>query len=79
MAKNKSYILKIESLTGKEVTRDQHEILDDEGWNVQEVRALYAIVRVGKDGAEIMDDGYRSIEEIQRSWPTAKLPPRDST
>lgn len=74
MARNSYYILKVDSFAGDEVIRDQHEILDEDSWNMRDIEALYAIVRVGKDGAEIIDDGYRSFEEVQRSWPKAKLP-----
>ena len=79
MGRNRYYILKIDSFTGKDVTRDQNEILDEEGWNVQEVSALYAIIRVGDDGAKIIDDGYRSLEEVQESWPKAVSPLSDSS
>ena len=71
MKKTKTYILKIECLDGNDVTRSHHEILDENGWNVQEVNALYAIVCVGPQGAEIVDDGYRTLEEAQQSWPEA--------
>ena len=71
MKKTKSYILRIASLDGNDVSRSHHEILDEDGWNVQEVDALYAIVCVGSQGAEIIDDGYRTVEEAQRSWPEA--------
>lgn len=72
MPRHKYYILKIDSYTGDDTTRDQHEILDEDGWN-QEIPALYAIVRIAKDGASIADDGYRSIAEAQKSWPEALL------
>lgn len=72
MRRNTYHILKIDSFTGDDVTRNQHEILDEEGWNVQEIDALYAVIRVGGNGAEIVDDGYRSIDEIKQSWPEAK-------
>jgi len=74
MPRGKYYILQVDSYTGDDTTRDQHEILDEEGWNMQEIPALYVIVRVDKDGAEIVDDGYRSIEEAQESWPKAAAP-----
>jgi len=76
MGRNRYHILKIDSFTGDDVIRDQHQILDEEGWNVREIGALYAVIHVGREGAEIIDDGYRSIEEIQRSWPKAALPAR---
>lgn len=80
MPRHKYYILQIDSYTGNDTTRDQHEILDEEGWNLQEIPALYVIVRVAKDGAEIADDGYRSIDEAQKAWPAAlapnSIPPR---
>ena len=65
------FILRIDSYTAKDTTRDQHEILDEEGWNVQEIDALYAVICIGGDGAEIADDGYRSMEEAQQAWPHA--------
>jgi len=69
----KNYILKIESLDGNDVTRSQYEILDEDGLNMQETGALYAIVAVGSYGAEIVDDGYRTLEEAQQAWPDALL------
>lgn len=73
-ARCKHYILQIDSYTGEDTTRDQHEILDDDGWNVQEVPALYAIARIAQDNASIVDDGYCSIAEAQKSWPEAIAP-----
>jgi hypothetical protein len=71
MRREKYYILQVDSYTGDDTTRDQHEILDEEGWNIQEIPALYAIVRIARDGASIADDGYRSITEAQKAWPEA--------
>lgn len=80
MAGDKNYILRIDSYTGGATSRDHHQILDSEGWNVQEVDALYAIVNIRGDIAQIVDDGYCSLEEAQKAWPdalpqqTARLP-----
>lgn len=71
MARCKTYILKIDSYTGDNSARDHHQILDTEGWNVQDVEAVYAIVRIEADRAEIVDDGYRSLAEAQEAWPNA--------
>lgn len=71
MPRHKYYILKIDSYTGDDTTRDQHEILDEDGWNVQEIPALYVIVRIDGDSASIADDGYRSLAEAQKAWPKA--------
>ena len=68
MARSKTYILKIDSYTGDNTARDHHEILDNEGWNVQEVDAIYAIVSIQAGSAEIVDDGYRSLAEAQEAW-----------
>jgi hypothetical protein len=71
MPRDRFYILRVDSYTGHDTSRDQHEILDEEGWNVQEISALYAVVRIDEDGASIADDGYRSIAEAQKAWPKA--------
>lgn len=71
MLRHRYYILQIDSYTGDSTTRDQHEILDEDRWNVQEIPALYAVVRIAGDGASIADDGYRSIAEAQQAWPEA--------
>ena len=73
-ARCKYYILQVDSFTGKDTTRDQHEILDEEGWNEQEISALYVVVRIDGDGASIADDGYRSIAEAKQAWPEATAP-----
>lgn len=73
-ARCKCYILQVDSYTGEDTTRDQHEILDEEKWNEQEISALYAVVRIEKSGASIADDGYRSIAEAQEAWPEAIAP-----
>src|SRR5215468_5741743 len=70
-ARQRYFLLRIDSYTGKDTTRDQHEILDEEGWNVQEIDTLYAVIRIGGDGAEIAHDGYRSLAEAQKAWPHA--------
>lgn len=75
-ARCKCYILQVDSYTGEDTTRDQHEILDEEGWNEQEISALYAVVRIKESGASIADDGYRSIAEAQEAWPEAIAPKR---
>jgi hypothetical protein len=71
MRREKYYILQVDSYTGDDTTRDQHEVLDEEGWNIQEISALYAIVRIARGGASIADDGYRSLAEAQETWPEA--------
>lgn len=73
-ARPKYYILQVESYTGRDTTRDQHEILDEEGWNFREISALYVIVRIAEDGASIADDGYRSVAEVKQAWPEAIAP-----
>ena len=73
-AHQRYFILRVDSSTGRASTRDQHEILDEDGWNVQEIPAIYVVVRIGRNGAEIVDDGYRSLEEAQNAWPNALAP-----
>ena len=72
--RQRHFVLRVDCFTGRTTTRDQHEILDEDGWNVQEIPALYVIVRIDRDGAEIVDDGYPSMEEAQEAWPNALAP-----
>ena len=53
----------------EDLAKKQERSLHD--MTLQEMDALYAIVSVGSHGAEIVDDGYRSLEEAQQAWPDA--------
>ena len=61
--KRKYFMLKIESFEGQ----DTHVRCgnDDETQNF-----LYCVITTNQDGtADIVDSGYRSVEELQRAWP----------
>jgi hypothetical protein len=77
------HILRVDSYTGDDTSRDQHEILDEEGLEFKEISALFVIVIFTAEGAEIIDDGYRSMAEAQKAWPEAiprsVTPPRSRT
>jgi hypothetical protein len=38
------------------------------------VSRLWCIVRVGSEGAGIVDNGYRALAEAQQAWPEAIAP-----
>ena len=59
------YVLRIESYVGEHSAREQQVRSDTQA------EAVYAIVRVDTEGAEIVDDGYRSRGEAIRAWPQA--------
>ena len=53
------YILAIDAYTGDDTFRHQN------------AETLFAIVSIDDDGAEIIDDGYRTREEAKAAWPEA--------
>jgi hypothetical protein len=59
------YVLRVESYVGEHSARAQHVQSDTQA------EAVYAIVRVDREGAEIIDDGYRSWDEAKQAWPQA--------
>jgi len=62
-----TYILELEELIGD----DTLILLQADN---ERVKSLFCVVMVGDEGASIIDNGYRCLEEIKATWPEA-LPP----
>lgn len=67
MSETKTYIVEIPQLLGDDTTI----YLEADG---DAVKSLFAVLAVSADGASIVDNGYRSIEEAYQSWPEAIRP-----
>ena len=63
------YIVAIESYSGDTSCREQSTWQGER--DVSQVGALYAVIYVGDEAAEIVDDGYRTREEAASAWPEA--------
>ena len=67
MARKKYYILALESLDGE----DCMIYLEADGVATE---FLFCVVLIGPEGAEIIDSGYRSLNEARSAWPEAVVP-----
>lgn len=77
--KGKHYIVQIVGFEGEDaILTVEHNGFDEETDEFDEVQSedghMYAIVQVDKDGASIVDNGYRTIKEAKAAWPEAIEP-----
>lgn len=62
----KYYIVQIEPLDGEMVTREQSS-----EWSGPEGCNIFVVIAADDNGAEVIDDGYRSAWEAKQAWPEA--------
>jgi hypothetical protein len=65
----KYFVLAVESYDGDTTCRNQMTWGQDS--DPHDVKAMYAVVSLEGDHAEIVDDGYRSLAEAKEAWPEA--------
>lgn len=65
------YVVRLDSYFGQETAMN---CMDVAGEQCTERDFLFCVIRVGRDGAEVSDYGYRTIEEARHAWPEAIRP-----